>query len=124
MVKTGTTVVRIGGVVGSFQGDATLRESFNLGRIDGYRQTGGVVGWCMNTGTVENCYNRAEVVAQGSTGNTGGVVGNINTKGFVVKNCYNIGPVLRSILATDANRYAAIAGVRRIEHLRGRRLLL
>lgn len=109
MVKTGTTVVRIGGVVGSFQGDATLRESFNLGRIDGYRQTGGVVGWCMNTGTVENCYNRAEVVAQGSTGNTGGVVGNINTKGFVVKNCYNTGQFTQ-YLATDANRYAAIAG--------------
>ena len=109
MAKTGTTVVRIGGVVGSFQGDATLRESFNLGRIDGYRQTGGVIGWCMNTGTVENCYNRAEIVAQGSTGNTGGIVGNINTKGFVVKNCYNTGQFTQ-YLATDANRYAAIAG--------------
>lgn len=109
LAKTGTTVVRIGGVVGSFQGDATLRESFNLGRIDGYRQTGGLIGWCMNTGTVENCYNRGEVVAQGSTGNTGGIVGNINTKGFVVKNCYNSGRFTQ-YLATDANRYAAIAG--------------
>ena len=107
--KTGTTVVRVGGLVGSFQGDATLRESFNLGRVDGYRHTGGVIGWCQNNGVVENCYNRGEVVAQGSTGNTGGIVGNINTDGFVVRNCYNAGQFTQHI-ATDANRYAAIAG--------------
>ncbi len=109
MVKTGTTVVRIGGLVGSLQGDATLRESFNLGRIDGYRHTGGLVGWCQNAGSVENCYNRGEIVAQGSTGNTGGLVGNINTDGFVVKNCYNVG-LYTPFSAADANRYAAIAG--------------
>ena len=73
MVATGGTVKNLGVVDSYIQGDANVA---------------GVVG--SNSGTVENCYNKATVL--GYNQNVGGIVGT-NYNG-TIKDCYNAGTVM------------------------------
>lgn len=116
--KAATTVARLGGVAGSLGGDATVKESFNAGKVDGYRQTGSVVGFANGTCAIENCYNKGETLCQGTTGNTGAIIGNLNAATVVIKHCYNIG-VFTLTPSTDTNGFGGIAGCAKTANHKG-----
>ncbi len=78
--------IYVGGVAGYVLSNGTVENCYNAGTVNGnYSDNGGVIG--RNYGTVENCYNTGTV---GGSTEVGGVIG----KNFgTVKNCYNTGTV-------------------------------
>lgn len=91
-----------GGIVGRLAG--TVENSYNLGKVTGVYETGGIAGASSAANSqVNSCYNRGEIIgvapnktiSDKTAKGIGGIVG--NTTGVsckvMVKNCYNTGEV-------------------------------
>ncbi|MBQ7476209.1 MAG: filamentous hemagglutinin N-terminal domain-containing protein, partial [Selenomonadaceae bacterium] len=81
------------GYLGSISSSATLKNSYNTGKVDGKNvlnsNVGGIVGqFNASNGDISNVYNTGDVV-QGQ--DTGGLIGNFS--GNSLKNSYNLGKV-------------------------------
>lgn len=94
----------IGGIIGFSEGQNSIINCFNGGKIYGHRCVGGIVGF-FEGGSIYNVYNKGEIV--GRYEHVGGIVGEysepyhkaVKGTGFSVlpndtlANCYNIGVI-------------------------------
>lgn len=80
-----------GGIAGRVQSNASnaLTDSYNIGRITGVANVGGIAGYLYNGGGIQNVYNTGSVSA--SRGVAGGIVGAFRYG--TLKNAYNAGLV-------------------------------
>lgn len=82
------------GVFGTLDGNAVIQNlTIESGRVIGKYHVGGIVGLSLN-GTVKNCINKAEIIAQdniteASGENAGGIVGTMTIGTSLVENCIN-----------------------------------
>lgn len=83
----------IGGIVGQIGASgATIKLCHFTGSLSGAASVGGIIGYCEQAATVEECWANSTFSA--STGNTGGIVGSTNTnKAVIIRNCYSTGRV-------------------------------
>lgn len=91
-----------GGIVGRLAG--TVENSYNLGKVTGVYETGGIAGASSAANSqVNSCYNRGEIIgvapnktiSDKTAKGIGGIVGNTTGVSYkvMVKNCYNTGEV-------------------------------
>ncbi len=98
-----SNVSKIGGIVGSAEGNAvsdtvttptTIVACKNSGAIAGTQRIGGIAGQLLSGSTVDSCYNAGEVtyVTVVKDSLTGGIVGKLET-GSKIANSYSTGAV-------------------------------
>jgi len=85
---------RAAGVVARAEG-ATLDNVHVLsGTLKGLKESGGLIGTCVNTETViRDCYNAASVTTTAETYGTGGLVGLLHSGSLTIENSTNEGTV-------------------------------
>ena len=76
------------GGITSYAKYSTITECYNVGKITGTGNTGGIAGQIMNNTVISNCYSIGEVT---SSGNAGGIVG-FNGVANGITNCYWTNP--------------------------------
>lgn len=83
----------IGGIVGQIgTAGAVIKQNHFTGTLSGAASVGGIVGYCEQAATVEECWANSTFAA--STGNAGGIVGSTGTgRACVIRNCYSVGRV-------------------------------
>ncbi|MBQ9597834.1 MAG: hypothetical protein IJR34_06250 [Bacteroidales bacterium] len=82
-----------GGIVGQvgYSGTQVSKSSFT-GTLSGKASVGGIVGYCEQAATVEQCWSAIASGNMTATQNAGGIVGTTNTaKATVIRNCYSTG---------------------------------
>lgn len=97
---TGTQL--LGGISGHFGG--IIRKCSNSGRIEIIDNISGSIGGIVGTsvgGTIEECYNIADVIGRG-TSSYGGIVGSNLTINSIIRNCYNTGNIIGNFVNTYA----------------------
>lgn len=82
-----------GGVCGRIR-KGEVRESFNAGTVDGYRYVGGVAGSLDQNAIIKNCYNIADISGSDCVGGVWGY--SYNSSSNEMANCYNTGDVTGS----------------------------
>lgn len=83
----------VGGIAGSIFGEQpTITGCTNEGKIEGFKCTGGIVGWAMDNATpiITDCKNNAEIKGNGQ--NIGGILGYITASGTLT-GCTNNGNI-------------------------------
>jgi len=94
--RTGNNAT-LDGIVGLFGyvNTGTVRNlGIESGSVQGFTQVGCIAG-VLKAGTIENCYNKANVVTARAGGNFGGIVGTLILG--TVQYCYNTGNVLEGL---------------------------
>lgn len=82
-----------GGIVGQvgYAGTQVSKSSFT-GTLSGKASVGGIVGYCEQAATVEQCWSAIASGNMTATQSAGGIVGTTNTaKATVIRNCYSTG---------------------------------
>lgn len=117
LTVSGVTVGNLGGIAGRVP-TGVLKDCTNNGNItfDGNVTgkallIGGITGGMYVGGTLEGCINNGDVTSNKNQVNRlGGIVGTVNSKDIVVKNCTNKGAC--TIKRTDANaNWQACGGI-------------
>lgn len=125
-----TGYIKVGGIIGtaywtpsknltnSGNVEATGNYEYNISSQMGYGYgsvAGGIIGWLMANGNIENANNSGTVKGKGGIG---GVIGNVtadkNNAGPVVTNCHNTGDVIAANVYTGGGmpwHNAATGGV-------------
>ncbi len=102
--KDGTTVGGIvGGTKGSNGSEGQIVGSFNAGKVNGKKQTGGIVGYAQFT-DVSYCYNIGTINVNASEKYVGGLLG-YAYKSVTLKNSFNLGSI------AGGGSIGALAGV-------------
>lgn len=99
-----TTGSSAGGIAGYSSG--TVQNCYNTANIKALRNVGGIVGW--NTGKVQNCYNTGDITdteIYWMEPPAGGIVGQHDNPG-VIQNCYSTGNI-----SATSGRNGGIAGI-------------
>lgn len=66
---------------------------YNLGNIESYYATGGLVGDCNETTLLLNCYNKGNINSTYNSEYTGGLIGQVS-RNITIQKCYNAGIIL------------------------------
>ena len=83
----------VGGIAGqAYPTNIRIFKCGNTGKVSGRVYVAGVAGKIEAPGAVQNCYNLAEIQNNGG-GDTGGIVGKVNSGGLTFYNCYNQGNI-------------------------------
>ena len=85
---------RVGGIASSAQ-DSIIENCYNSGNISGYVVAGGIVGESFRS-LIMSCYNEGNIIADGSDGYAGGIVGNGGGEMGIstIIECYNTGIIM------------------------------
>lgn len=97
---SGTTQY-IGGLVGQITNKATVKESFNLGKISGKNYVGGIAGYAWGNSEIADTYNQADISSTSS--GAGGIAGYILS---TITRSYSAGTI------TGSNAVGGIYGTR------------
>ncbi|MBR6826293.1 MAG: heparinase II/III family protein, partial [Oscillospiraceae bacterium] len=95
-VESGISIAKdkAAGLIGYLQNGAKLQNSYTRATVFANNISGGLVGMVGgNNCLVENCYNTGFVSARNFSSTTAGLVAYLagNTKGMIIRNCYNVG---------------------------------
>ncbi len=99
----------IGGITGygGYTENLKVSKCYNLGELksegNGYPYIGGISG---NAGTIDNSYNKGNIIANNSYAYIGGVVGGYSSVN--VRNCYNEGDIILNSDSTTSNYIGGI----------------
>ena len=95
-----------GGLAGHIVGAANFSKSSNKGKINGYKDAGGLAGILGFTLTAKNSTNSGEIIS--STANAGGLVGNIDSQTSSV--CMNVSKCENRGNITGVNSAGGLVG--------------
>ena len=74
---------------------AVVKNLTVTGKITGYQNVGGIVGYVIDGATIDNCVNEAEVIGYNNT--VGGIAGRTAKVGGQVVNCRNLGRIQTNV---------------------------
>ncbi len=77
-----------GGILGYYNGGVSIYNSYNIGKIQGEKETGGIIGYIYDLAKIENVYNIGEI--NSNSNYAGGIIGGAlwNNPINIINYCY------------------------------------
>lgn len=96
--NTSTACQYVGGIVGC--GKVNLTKCTNSGDVNGYKQVGGIIGYCVGE-KMKNCKNTGNISSNYTM--MGGLIGQAYTHDIILDGCLNTGTIKSNITTTNSS---------------------